>query len=165
MSDFENLLGELEGMFDDEGSDTGEAAEGAESVEMAKSFKLRLDDGTEVDAVDGTEMLKALVARDERGAAALKKVFAILSARGDMLKSLQGEVARISGTGGRGTKAGEIAKSENSGVTPEQFFVKALSAQAAGKLSGEDIARAESYLNRGLSVPADIVARVYGDGT
>jgi hypothetical protein len=163
MGHFENLLGELESMFDDNGRDTGETVEGAEGTPMAKSFKLKLDDGTEVDAVDGTGMLKALGARDERGAAALTKVFAILNARGEMLKSLQGDVARLSGAGGRAAKAREIAKSAASDVTPEQFFAKALSAQAAGKLSSEDIARAESHLNRGLAVPTDIVARVYGD--
>ena len=39
-------------------------------------------------------------------------------------------------------------------------MAKALSAQKAGAISGQDVIRAETYLNRGLDVPADIVSRV-----
>ena len=58
--------------------------------------------------------------------------------------------------------AGEstMAKSQPEGMSHELFFAKAFEAQKAGRISGQEIAIAEAYLNKGQSIPEQIVARV-----
>jgi len=46
------------------------------------------------------------------------------------------------------------------GVTADQFFAKALEAQKSGRITGTEIAVAETYLNKGQPIPSSIVARV-----
>jgi hypothetical protein len=140
---------------------------------MGKSFDLTLEDGTQVQAFDATEMLKALGARQDGVETALTKALEItvgtIKTQGDMIKSLQADVTRLANAG-RGRKTAvtlvdkvdpaSLAKSEPTGMAPEEFMAKALSLQEQGKLSGLDVSRAESYLNRGLEIPADIRTKV-----
>jgi len=159
----------------------GEAAEtdkdkGGEGAAMAKSFQLTLEDGTVIEAQDGTEMVKALGDRlsstETMMAKALGDTLALVKGQADMIKSLGEQVKKLSGEG-RGRKAvlsviekpapaaATMAKSQQAeGVTPEIFFAKALDAQKAGRVSGVDIAVAESCLNRGVAIPENIVQRV-----
>ena len=55
-----------------------------------------------------------------------------------------------------------MAKSQGAadGLSANEFMAKALAAQASGRLTGLDVARAESALNKGLPVPQDVVNRV-----
>lgn len=167
-----------------EGAAAGEAGEGGEAAEdgkgdgapMAKSFQLTLEDGTVIEAQDGTEMVKALGDRlsstETMMAKALGDTLALVKGQADMIKSLGDQIKKLSGEG-RGRKAvlsvvekpapaaATMAKSQQAeGVTPEIFFTKALDAQKAGRISGVDIAVAESCLNRGVAIPENIVQRV-----
>jgi len=142
---------------------------------MAKSFKFTLDDGTEVEAQDGTDLVKSLQDRVEKGEATMAKAMAsaidLIKGQAEMIKSLSDSVKKLSGEG-RGRKAvvsvvekpepgaGTMAKSDPAGVSHDVFFAKALAAQKEGRLSGTDIAVAESCLNRGEAIPQSIVARV-----
>lgn len=142
---------------------------------MAKSFKFTLEDGTEVEAQDGAEMVKSLQARIEATEGEMVKALGtavdLIKGQGDMIKSLQSQVAKLAGEG-RGRKAvvsvvektnatEVMAKSvAQPGLSHDEFFAKALDAQRAGRINGLDIALAESCLNRGEAIPASIVARV-----
>lgn len=166
---------------DGENDVTGEHAEpdgdeGEDGETMGKSFSLKLEDGTELDAIDGTELVKSLMGRVEKNEEAVMKSLGLaidlLGKQGDMIKSLQAEVKKLAGEG-RGRKAvvsvsekpaagTTMAKSQGAdeGMSANEFMAKALSAQAAGRLTGLDVARAESALNKGLPVPQDVVNRV-----
>ena len=165
------------GDLDDDGTNdqTGKPVDKKEGEEapMGKSFDLTLDDGTKVEAFDATELLKALGARQDGVETALTKALTItvdtIKTQGDMIKSLQADVTRLANAG-RGRKTAvtlvdkvdpaSLAKSEQTGMGPAEFMAKALTLQEQGKLSGLDVSRAESYLNRGLEIPADIRTKV-----
>lgn len=153
---------------DDEGADEENGAE-----VFGKSLSFTLEDGQVVEAVDGTELVKALMTRVENTEEVMQKALGgaidLIKSQGEMIKSLQIQVDKLSGEG-RGRKAvisiaerpTVLKKSEDDaqGIQPAEFMAKALQAQAEGKITGQDVARAEAYLNRGLGVPAEIVARV-----
>jgi hypothetical protein len=90
-----------------------------------------------------------------------------------LVKSLKGDLEKVSSQGaGRravlaisepahATASAVMAKAGMpEGVTVDNFFAKALDMQKAGKLTGIEIAIAESALNSGNEVPANIVQRV-----
>ncbi len=155
------------------GSDGDADAEGDNP--MAKSFKFTLEDGTEVEAQDGSELVKSLqdriVANETTMAKALESAVGLIKGQASMIKSLSDSVKKLGGEG-RGRKAvvsvvekpapgaSTLAKSDPAGVSHEVFFAKAMAAQKEGRLSGMDIAMAESCLNRGEVIPQSIVARV-----
>jgi len=163
---------------DGKGEKPADGADG-DGDPMAKSFELTLDDGTKVQAFDGSEMLKSLSERveglDSNLAKALGQTVELIKGQGELIKSLTERVAKLSGEG-RGRKAvlsvvekpaatantDTMAKSIGAadGVTPEVFFAKALNAQKEGRISGIDIAMAETCLNKGQAIPPSIVARV-----
>lgn len=179
--DDKNILGAADdkgnGDLDDDGTNdkTGKPAAKGEGDEapMGKSFDLTLDDGTKVEAFDATELLKALGARQDGVETAMTKALSItidtIKVQGDLIKSLQADVTRLANAG-RGRKTAvtlvdkvdpaSLAKSEPTGMGAAEFMAKALSLQEQGKLSGLDVSRAESYLNRGLEIPADIRTKV-----
>lgn len=159
--------------------DEGAGAEGGggdDEETMGKSFALKLEDGTELEAIDGTELVKSLMARVESNEGTVMKALGtavdLLGKQGDMIKSLQDEVKKLAGEG-RGRKTvvsvsekpvagATMAKSQGAddGLSANEFMAKALAAQASGRLTGLDVARAESALNKGLPVPQDVVNRV-----
>lgn len=155
--------------------DEGEG-DGDDKETMGKSFALKLEDGTELEAIDGTELVKSLMARVESNEGTVMKALGtavdLLGKQGDMIKSLQDEVKKLAGEG-RGRKTvvsvsekpvagATMAKSQGAadGLSANEFMAKALAAQASGRLTGLDVARAESALNKGLPVPQDVVNRV-----
>lgn len=157
----------------DEGEGEGD---GDDEETMGKSFALKLEDGTELEAIDGTELVKSLMARVESNEGTVMKALGtavdLLGKQGDMIKSLQDEVKKLAGEG-RGRKTvvsvsekpvagATMAKSQGAadGLSANEFMAKALAAQASGRLTGLDVARAESALNKGLPVPQDVVNRV-----
>lgn len=167
------------GLGDGDGDDKGDKLDGDADdkggAPMAKSFKLTLEDGTEIDAQDGTEMVKALSERVETAESNMTKALGaaidLIKGQGEMIKSLGDQVKKLSGEG-RGRKAvlsvmekpepSTMAKShqQTEGVSHDQFFTKALVAQREGRISGTEIALAETYLNRGQEIPAALVQRV-----
>lgn len=158
-----------------EGMGDGDGDEGKGKPMMAKSFRVKLADGTEVDAQDGTEMVKALESRIEANetvlAKALETAVSMLKSQGEQIAALSSKIKAM-GSEGKGRKAvltvtekpaagGDLAKSTvEQGMKPEEFMAKALSAQRDGRLTGIEVATAEAYLNRGQPVPANIIERV-----
>lgn len=144
---------------------------------MAKSFQLTLEDGTVVEAQDGAEMVKALQTRIETAegnfAKAMDAAVGLIKGQADLIKSMSDRITKLSSEG-RGRKAvvsvvekpvpgaTELKKSEPAGMSTNEFFAKALTAQREGRLSGTDIAIAEACLNRGEAIPSTIVQRVAG---
>lgn len=161
-----------DGTNDKSGKSVDDNVDGKDEL-MGKSFNLTLADGSEVQALDATELLKALGARQDGVEQALTKALGItidtMNTQSAMIKSLQDDVTRLSNAG-RGRKtavtivektdANALVKSEPTGMAPIEFMAKALELQESGKLSGLDVSRAESYLNRGLEIPAEIRAKV-----
>jgi len=169
------------------GSDGGAAGDGdadnkggkpdgdADDAGMTKSFIVKLADGTEVEAEDGTALVKALSDRIDSTEGSMAKALAstldLVKGQAAMIKSLSDKVAKLSNEG-RGRKtvvsvvekpepgAGTMAKSEPAGVSTDQFFAKALKLQKEGSLSGLDVSIAETCLNRGEPIPAEIIQRV-----
>lgn len=159
-----------------EGLGDEDEGDGDDEETMGKSFALKLEDGTELEAIDGTELVKSLMARVESNEGTVMKALGtavdLLGKQGDMIKSLQDEVKKLAGEG-RGRKTvvsvsekpvagATMAKSQGAadGLSANEFMAKALAAQASGRLTGLDVARAESALNKGLPVPQDVVNRV-----
>lgn len=160
------------------GTDGGAAAaagtdgDGDGDNDLGKSFSFTLEDGNVVEAIDGTALVKALMERQERGEADVTKALGMTV---DLIKSLQTQVGALqtqvgklasSGTGRKAVlsvseRPSVLRKSqEEEGIPAGEFLAKCLVAQAAGKITAADVSRAESYVNHGLQVPAEIVARV-----
>jgi hypothetical protein len=162
---------------DGDADDMGGEPDGDEDDKpaMAKSFKFTLEDGTEVEAQDGSELVKSLQDRVEKNEGqmmkALETAVGLIKGQGDLIKSMQDQIKKLSGEG-RGRKAvvsvvekpspgeGVMAKSEPVGMSHDQFFAKAMVAQREGRISGTEIAMAEACLNRGEAIPQNIVQRV-----
>lgn len=151
----------------DNDPDQGEA----EDEVMGKSFKVVVD-GQEVDAVDGTELVKSFARRldgqEERMEKALGMAVDLIKSQGVQIKSLEDRVAKLANEGrGRKTvvtvleKPALMQKSEEAaGIRPAEFMLKALSAQKSGRVTGHEVAVAESHLNRGQPVPEHITRKV-----
>jgi hypothetical protein len=154
----------------EEGENPEDAEEGDDTKPMAKSMNAIVD-GEEVEAIDATEILKSLHDRVDSNASVLAKALdttmRALNSQNALIKSLSDKVEKLSGQGrGRKTvvtvherQGSTMTKSEPDAVAPGQILAKALSAQAAGRLTASDVSKVETALNIGASVPADIVAK------
>lgn len=165
--------GRTDGDDEDDEDDEDEDEDG-QSV-LGKSFAFTLDNGEVVEAVDGTELVKSLMGRidnnESQVTAALAGALGLIKQQGDMIKSLTDKVSAL-GAEGRGRKAaltvhekpaaGSGAAQQKDGVPAGEFMHKCLQAQAAGRITGQDVSRAQIALNSGVAVPADIVSRVAG---
>lgn len=172
---------------------------------MGKSFKVKLEGGDEVEAVDGTELLKSFAKKQGRLVKALSaaqplikalvdsnaalgtKIVTIEKANAELLKS-HGELKTAFDTKakehdelkksfdaiankGTGRKSATVIMpsavegQQPKGMEPKDFMAKALRMQSEGKggITGQDIAVAESSLNRGQEVPAHIVKKVMAE--
>lgn len=156
----------------------GDGEEG-EGDEFGKSFRFTTEGGEEVEALDATDLIKSLIERmdqnDDMLGKALASMVDLVKSQGSEISALRSEVERLGQTG-RGRKTvvtmaerpepATMAKSDpvdgEDGIPTSEFMSKALTAQASGKILGVEVARAESYINRGLPVPADIVRKVMG---
>ncbi|MDP3327190.1 hypothetical protein [Parvibaculum sp.] len=161
--------------------DGGEKKDGADAAavevekkgdEVSKSFEVTLDDGTKVPAIDATAILKALNDRVEKNESV---VLTALTQTLDIVKSLSAQVAKLSDAG-KGRKAvltvhektaagSEINKSaveQPTTMSADEFMGKALLAQSEGKVTGHEIAVAESLLNRGQPLPEATIKKVLG---
>jgi hypothetical protein len=146
-----------------------------EEDQFGKSFTIKTNGGEEFEAIDGTELVKSLIAEmaDNKTSTtkALQATISIISKQGEMIKSLQADVRKLGNSGsGRKTVLNiaerkpveTMAKSQNEeGATPEQFMTKALEAQKAGKITALDVSLAETYMNKSMMPPEDLVRRIY----
>ena len=132
---------------------------------MAKSFKVTLEDGTEVDAMDGAALVKALTDRTERLEGNLAKALTSLTT---LVKSQGEELAKLrTSAAPRKTvltitekPAATLAKSEPANISTDEFMAKAMTAFTAGKITGRDVAIAEQSINAGQQPPADLIRTI-----
>lgn len=137
--EFERLLDEIEGLGEDE-------------TPFEKSFPVVARDGTRLQAIDGTRQVASLESRiADQEFAVIKSLRQIV----DIVKSQSAQLAKLAKA--RAPKAPSMSHIE--------FFAKALTAQAEGKICGLDVAKAEACLNQGKPVPVEIVRAVTGDIT
>lgn len=196
---FEALLGELEIMTKalpaadeaiegdkkiaaaagDGDEDEDDELEG-EGKPMAKSFKVTLADGTEVEAEDGTELVKSMIERvegnEETMAKALGSAVNLIKAQGvqiasavALVKSLQSKVAELSSEG-RGRKTvvsvhekpapAELAKSDPQGMSGQEFMAKANAAFDGGKISGKDLTIIDVALRSNVALDNALISKV-----
>lgn len=162
-----------QGSSDEEGDEAGEAAAGEET--MGKSMQVTLANGEVVDAVDGTQLVKAMQDRLDANEATLTKALemtvGLLKSQGAQIADLSAKLKAVSSEG-KGRKAtlaimekapvggADLTKSQPNGIGAEEFMVKALDAQRSGRLTGLEVSLAEANLNRGQPVPANIIAKV-----
>lgn len=146
-----------------------EAYDGSEAI---AGIHARIDALTEqVNArAAGDDMLKALSGTRDvlKGMQDLiSKQSATIASQGEMLKSMQADIGslRNSGAGRKATlsvhdKPTAATQAAPSGPTNDEIMSKALSAQAAGKITARDVAVLESYFGRGMPAPANILAAI-----
>jgi hypothetical protein len=160
---------------DGDGDENGGDGDGDGDEMMGKSFAFTLENGEVIEAMDGTALVKSLLDRVDTNEAqmvkAMEMAIGMIGRQGELIKSLQARVGQLAGEG-RGRKAvlsvvekppvGSLQKShqQSQGMSSQEFMAKALNLQTQGVLTGLDVARAESALNRGIPVPRDIVERV-----
>lgn len=147
-----------------------------EDMPLGKSMTAVID-GEEQEVIDGTELVKSLIAdvqtikgeratENEHLSKALGLVTDMLKEQGDMIKSLQDQVSKMadSGRGRKSTVAvdAEMAKSLTKQESPkvEDVLAKCAQAMMAGKISAMDVSVAEAAANRGMQVPAHILANL-----
>lgn len=158
---------------DNENPEDGHEEPDGDEKPMAKSI-VAMVDGKEVEALDATELLKSLDARlgtqEAILAKALESTIGTIKAQGEVIKSLQAQVTKLGGQGkGRKTvlsviekpAAGDqtLAKSQQDGLTPQEFLAKADAAFKAGKMSGLEYTTADVAIRSGTPVPAGIIAK------
>ena len=156
----------------------GDDKEPDDAERLGKSFTIKLDDGTEVEAVDGAQLIKSLVDRIEGNETTLAKALgatvALIKGQGDLIKSLSDQVAKLNsqGVGRRAVlaisekvPAAPLVKAiaDENVVTGEEVMAKAMDAQAAGRITGLEVIKLEGSINRGMQPPEDILRRVYAD--
>jgi len=158
--------------------DSGKEADGDKDdgeEAFGKSFGVTLEDGTKVDAYDGTAMMKSLFAEGEKTKAVIGAAFDLVKSlqstvakQTDMIKSLQVDVQRLGKTGA-GRKAvlnindkpaGTGTAEPKPGISSGELMTKCFAAQKAGRITSADISRVEAYLNRGLAPPDEVLARI-----
>jgi Ca2+-binding RTX toxin-like protein len=158
------------------GDDTVGGGEGGDDV--VKGLRLVGPDGEEREVEDAGPVLKALGDRiDAQGvevAETLQMAVDLIKSQGAQIDNLTKTVATLQGQGG-GRKAvlqivdkqpgggTAVNKAAEAGPTGDQFLMKALSAQNAGKVTSLEVSTAEAYLNRGQPVPLHIVQKVMGE--
>mgnify|MGYP000213868314 CR=1 FL=1 len=169
-----------DGDADDEGGEPDGDADDEGSPMMGKSMTVEID-GKQVEAVDGTELVKSLMgqveqlggklsAAEDKLAKALTDTLGVVKSQGELIKSLSSQVAKLS-SAGRGRKSAvvvhepgtDMAKSQNGGapmLTGNEIMAKALTAQSANRMTAHDVARVEGYLNLGAAIPADLLSRL-----
>lgn len=120
----------------------------------AASFVITDADGNLVKAIDGTLVLKSLDARtrqhERKMKRAVRQVFDIIKAQAEQIAELTGNQTQRTATP-RGT------------MSADDFFAKALQAQAEGRIAALDVSRAEAFLGAGQPVPSELVRQVLGD--
>jgi len=194
-SNFDALLGELETLAKG-GADAGAADDSkdkaddaddkggkgddadADKSDLNKSLKVTLEDGTVVEAEDGTELIKALTVRldttEGTFVKALTSAVTLIKSQGELLKAQGQKIETLTksietlGGQGRGRKTvvsihdpqSGAKEAQQEGITPTEFMTKALSACRAGKITGNELSIAEGSINRGLQVSPEIVQKV-----
>jgi hypothetical protein len=166
------------------GEGAGAGGEGGQAT-LTKSLKVTLADGTEVEAEDGTELVKALMARLDDAETTLTKSLTItmdvIGKQNAMIKSLSEQVTALRGegrgrktviaihdkggaaAGGQGAGAqggeGELAKG-GAEVSADDFMLKAHAAYDQKLIDGVGLGTIDVCLRSGQPVPTDLISKV-----
>lgn len=162
----------------------GEEEEEEEGDEpLTKSLKAIDGEGNEVEALDATELLKSLQMQlgehDDVLLKALPQIItlvkgqnATIASQGELIKSLQSDMKTLAGTGkGRKTvltitekkQAGEettLAKSQEQGVTPQEFMLKANTAFDKKIINGTQLTTIDVCLRNGQAIDPNLIRTV-----
>jgi hypothetical protein len=158
-------------------TEAGEGEGEGEGEILGKSFSFSLADGTQIDAVDGTDLVKSFGARlattEEGLAKAITDITDVIGAQTALIKSLQEQVAKLAGSGaGRrsvlsvretvtpGNTEQPLAKSHGHYATGNEAIAAADAAYKAGRIDSLELAKCENFVGRGLQFPADLAAKV-----
>lgn len=164
----------------DAGGDKDGDGDGGEP--MGKSLGMvTLQSGEQVEAVDGTELVKSLMdqvgkmgaqqtASEQALTKAVETCVTLIKSNNDMVKSLQEEIVKLRGEG-RGRKtvlnvsekpaAGtQLAKSEPTGMTGAEFMAKSHAAFDARKITGTELTTIDVALRTGSPVDPKIIQKV-----
>lgn len=208
-SEFEKLLGELDvlakacdkdddkkikvaakegGAADDDLDEDGKPKAKVDKP-FAKSLKVTLEDGSVVDAEDGSEMIKALTdqlaasdARAEKletsmtkglgdAITLIKSQATLIKSQGEHATALEEKIAKLSsqGTGRKAVvtltpklTATEELNKGGDGIDLNLFMAKATDKFNEGKITGHDLAAFEAMANRGLQPSKDIIQKIVG---
>lgn len=157
---------------DAEGDGDADAA-GTGAVDFGKSFEFTDEKGEKHQAVDATELVKSLLDRQQATEGALAKAMetmvGALQKQGELIKSLTAKVEQVS-TQGRGRKslvsvaekpdAGTLTKSEQPGLSPDEFFAKANAAFDAGKITGKELTTIDVCRRGNYSIDPALISKV-----
>lgn len=163
--------------LDEEGKPTGKkkslAKKGDEDGKenpFAKSFNGTTEDGQAFEAIDGTELIKALHAEVETNKADLTKsltfLVSVIKSQGNLIKSLQENYIELAGQGrGRKSVSGptfDMAKSlqDSQPLNAQGFMLKANAAFDAGRISGKDLTVCDVATRMGSEIDPALVSKV-----
>lgn len=122
--------GDADGESDDEANENDdEEGTKARARPMVKSFKLQLEDGSEMEAFDGTEMVKALTERIDADNEKFLKSF------GSALELVTQLTKALTETRGDLASTREDVKSQKETIETLQKSLKTLGAQGRGRVS------------------------------
>jgi hypothetical protein len=149
---------------------------------MTKSLTVTLPNGETIEAEDGTELVKSLMdqvgKQEDMMVKAMGGVVSLvkhqgeqLKAQGDLIKSLQDTVTRLSGQGaGRKSivdvhqQVTELTKSfggqQEKGINPVEIMAKSNAAFSAGKISGQELNTIDVSLRMGAAIEPSLLAKV-----
>ena len=154
----------------DEDEDEDKEGDGDGDEPMGKSFTAVID-GKEVEAVDGTALVKSLMAKVDGNETVMAKA---LSTTVDMLKSLRdevqflkSEVARVGGQGaGRKSTLNIHEKPAPAGSNPQpqvtagEIMAKANSAAEAGRITWREVASIDASIRMGQTPDSGLLSRI-----
>lgn len=168
----DNAEGHTEPDGDEDGEDNDEDGDGEdEGMPMGKSFSATID-GKEVEAIDGTELVKALIGKIDANETdmakalgvtvdLLKSTSATVKAQAESIALLKSQVAELGNQGvGRKTTlsindkpvAGVTDMAKSDGLTAESLMAKANAAAEQGKITWREAALVDGAL-RAQQVP------------
>lgn len=159
-------------------TEDGQTLEVMDASEMLKSFGARLDESTATMQSLFSSVVGVMQSQDKLVKSLTDKLegaATTITEQGTLIKSLQEEVTKLGSAPGGRKAVLTVAERTTApatdimakagmpeGVTVDDFFAKASNLQLEGKITGVDIAYAETCLNHGQAIPETIVRRVLG---
>lgn len=172
----------------DDNTDPGNGNGDGDDKPMAKSFMLSLDDGSQMEAFDGTEMIKSLTDRlelseralatnEEQVLKSLNIAVDMISAQsvqmkdqGALIKSLQNQVTALSKSGRGRTSTlvphekpaleAVMAKSHAASMGRDEILAKSLTAMQSGRITGLEASGIENRLNMNIAIDPALLSRI-----
>lgn len=167
---------------------SGEGGGDGDGDDLTKSFEVTLENGKKFQAVDASEMLKALTTRQDEIETSTGEALGMCVT---LLKSLSADNERLSGivtkqdealrklagtgagrqavvavlgkvTPGSGGGSDLVKSNVDKGMKPAEFLLKAEAQFNAGRLDGRQLAHIETIINRGEQMPAEYIQKVVG---